>query len=159
MDNKKIFIYSVPRPTASNIGQWRDPNTGLLMKKTKIGRSNDRIQALYSSRIGGLLNGLSYKQWTENGKPVTDKEGNNLTLQHREEQRWNLPKDYLHNRSWRRGDSVKETDMSYFQRAKWTFNDGCTIFDLNNFEDAMGYYVALDSKLIANSEKELRAHK
>lgn len=38
-------------------------------------------------------------------------------------------------------------------------NDGVTILDLNNFDDAMLYYVALDSKLVANSEKEWRDKK
>lgn len=49
--------------------------------------------------------------------------------------------------------------MPYFQTASWKLNDGSTVLDLANFEDAMFYYVALDSKFIANSEAEWRAHK
>jgi hypothetical protein len=90
----------------------------------------------------------------EKGKQKTDEAGNKLTLQDREEQRWNLPKGYLNNRAWRRGDSTKHDDMPYFQTASWKLNDGSTVLDLANFEDAMFYYVALDSKFIANSEAE-----
>lgn len=46
--------------------------------------------------------------------------------------------------------------MTYFQRKAWRLNDGSTVLDLNNFDDAMFYYVALDSKLIANSESDRR---
>lgn len=49
--------------------------------------------------------------------------------------------------------------MTYFQRVGWVLNDGSTVLDLNNFDDAMLYYVALDSKLVANSESEWRQGK
>ena len=41
----------------------------------------------------------------------------------------------------------------------WKLNDGATVLDLDNFDDEMFYYVALDSHLIANSEKEWKEHK
>lgn len=156
---KKVFIFSIPRETASRIHDWTNDSSGKRMKKTKIGRCRDTIVALYDSRVGGLRNGLSYKPWTENGKRVTDSNGKPLTLQQREEQKWGLEPDYLSNRPWRRGDSLDPEQMTYYQRASWKVNDGSTVLDLENFDDAMFYYVALDSKYIANSESEWRSHK
>lgn len=60
--NKKVFIQSIPRETATLISEWRDPNSGGKLHKTKIGQCRDKISALYSPRVGGLLNGLSYKE-------------------------------------------------------------------------------------------------
>lgn len=37
--------------------------------------------------MGGLLNGLSYKPWMEDGVQKVDESGRKLTLQDREEQR------------------------------------------------------------------------
>jgi len=75
------------------------------------------------------------------------------------ELKWNLEKGYLTNRPWKKGDSIREEDMTYFQRKSWKLNDGSTMLDLGNFDDEMFYYMALDSKFIANSEKEWRGHK
>ena len=157
--NKKVFIQSIPRETATLISEWRDPNSGGKLHKTKIGQCRDKISALYSPRVGGLLNGLSYKEWTEGGKPVLDKQGNSQTWQQREEQKWGLAPGYLTNRSWRKGESVKDENLTYYQNKSWPLNDGTTVLDLNNFDDAMFYYVALDSKFIANSEREWKSHK
>lgn len=157
---KKIFIMSVPRETATGIHKWINPTSNVSLQKTKQGAAKDRICALWSSKYGGLANGLSYKPWIENGVPVLDKvTGRQLTWQEREEQRWNLPAGYLTNRSWKKGDSLKSADQTYFQAKVWPLNDGSTILDLDNFDDAMLYYVALDSKFIANSEAELKARK
>lgn len=49
--------------------------------------------------------------------------------------------------------------MTYFQKTFWKLNDGLTVLDLENFDDAMFYYVAQASKLVANSEKELKENK
>jgi len=49
--------------------------------------------------------------------------------------------------------------MTYFQTKSWALNDGSTVLDLDQFDDEMFYYVALESKYIANSERELREHK
>ena len=44
--------------------------------------------------------------------------------------------------------------MTYYQTKSWVLNDGSTVLDLDHFDDAMFYYVALDHKFIANSERE-----
>jgi len=134
--------------------------TNQSLEKTKIGDSATKICALWSAKYAGLANGLSYKPWIEAGVPVVDKvTGKQLTWQDREEKRWNLPEGYLNNRSWKKGDSLKGSDQTYFQNTTWKLNDGSTVLDMDNFNDAMLYYVALDSKYIANSEMELKARK
>ena len=57
----KVFIHSVPRETATLVSEFRDPDSGKKLNKTKLGSCKDKIQALYSPRVAGLLNGLSYK--------------------------------------------------------------------------------------------------
>jgi hypothetical protein len=50
--------------------------------------------------------------------------------------------------------------MTYFQTATWTLHDGVTVLDPdNNFDDDMFYHVALESKFIANSQREFENHK
>ena len=95
----------------------------------------------------------------EDGKQLKDEKGNLLTLQHKMEKKWHLDPGYLTNRAWRKGDSRKEEDFTYYQRMAWKVNDGATVLDLDQFDDEMFYYVALDSHLIANSEKEWKEHK
>lgn len=97
----KIFIQSKPNIySAYGLNKMTDPTSGLSLQKTKYGRSSDALRALYSGKVGGLLNGLSYKPWLdENGKQKVDSGGRKLTWQDREEQRWNKPTGYLTNRS------------------------------------------------------------
>lgn len=80
-----VFVKSIPRRTATLIGEWRNPTSDKKMEKTKIGNCKDAITALYSPRVGGLLNGLSYKPWMENAKQKLDSEGKSLTLQQKME--------------------------------------------------------------------------
>lgn len=164
----KVFIYSIPRETATKVSDFVNDSSGKRMRKTKIGKTRDTFSAFYSPAIGGYKNGLSYKPWIDpvSGKQNQDSDGKPLTLQDREEQRWNLPKGFLTNRPWTLSQSQSwkaanpnSPTTTYYDTASWKLNDGCTVFDLSKFEDAMGYYVALDSKLIANSEQELRAGK
>ena len=131
----KVFIYSIPRDSAFGIENWTSVSSGVKLNKNKIGRCRDGIQALYNPKYGGLANGLSYKPWIENGVQVKDSEGNLLTLQHKLEKKWNLPKDYLTNRPYRKGDPIKESEWTYFQRKSWKLNDGATVLDLSNMDD------------------------
>jgi hypothetical protein len=156
---RKIFIKSIPRETSLKIEDWVNDSSGIKMKKTKIGLTRDTLVALYDPRVGGLKNGLSNKPWMEEGKQVKDDQGNSLTLQDKMEKKWNLPKGFLTNKTWRKGDSLKEEDLTYYQRKSWKLNDGSTVLDMDNMEDELFYYLSLDSKLIANSEAEWRAHK
>jgi hypothetical protein len=80
-----VFLKSIPRRTATLIGEWRNPTSDKKMNKTKVGDAKDGITALYSPRVGGLLNGLSYKPWMENAKQKIDSTGKSLTLQQKME--------------------------------------------------------------------------
>ena len=156
-----VYVYSRPtKKTATKINDWISDVSGKRLQKTKVGSTNDKIRPLYSHKIGGLANYISYTPWKEDGKVVKDKStGLDLKLQDKFEKEFNLESGFLTNRPWRKGDSLKSSDMTYFQKKSWTLNDGCTIFDLSNFDDLMGYYVMLDSKFVANSERELLSNK
>jgi len=65
----------------------------------------------------------------------------------------------LTNTTLQKGGSVKSSDLTYYQRTAWKLNDGCTVFDLDTLDGELGYYMMLDSKYVANSEKEWREHK
>jgi len=156
---RKVFIKSIPRETALKIEDWVNDSSGIRMKKTKVGRTRDAIMALYSPKVGGLKNGLSYKPWMEEGKQVKDANGQPLTLQDKLEKKWGLEPGTLTNRSWRRGESTSEDKLTYYQKTTWKLNDGSTVLDLDNMEDELGYYVALDDSKVANSEAEWRSHK
>jgi len=160
-DNMKVFIHSIPKVTSAiGLNNLRDPDTGKSLKKSKLtSTTRDRLVALYSGKTGGLATGLTEPWLDDNGVQKKDVSGRPLTLQDKEEERWNLEKGFLTNRPWRKGDSPKESDLTYFQKQYWKLNDGLTVLDLNNFDQAMFYYVALASKLVANSEKELRENK
>jgi len=156
----KVFIYSVPRPSAYNIHLWNSSTSNKPLNKTKVGKCSTGIRALFDPSKGGLANFISYTPWIEDGKPVLDETSSRpLTLQDKYERKFNLPKGYLSNKSWRPGDSQKEEDLTYFQKKTFYFNDGSTVLDTDNFDDLMAYYVCLASKYVANSEKEWRQHK
>lgn len=155
----KIFLTSTKRNTATMVENFVNPSSGKPMNKVKIGRTTDKVQALYSAKVGGLANGLSYKPWEENGKQKITNSGIGLTLQHKMEQKWHLPQDYLHNRPMGKEDVKKGKEQSYYQSKYWQFGDGTSVLDLETMDGELGYYVALDSKYIANSQKEYLSHK
>lgn len=157
--SRLVFVYSIPRETATGIHDWVNTSSGVKMQKVKIGRCDDKIQALYSHKVGGLANYISYTPWMENGVQKTDADGNRLTLQMKLEQKWNKPKDYFTNRALMKNDNIKDEERTYFQRMVWKLNDGCTVFDLDTMDGEMGYYVLLGSSKVANSEREWREHK
>lgn len=160
MSNKKVFIYSIPRPTASGISDWTNDATGKKLQKTKVGKCTDSIMAFYSPKIGGLANYISYTPYInpETGTPFLNDEGKPMMLQEHLEQKWGKPKGYFTNAAPQKG-VVDPNQLTYFQRQSWTVNDGATVLDLNNMDDEMGYYVMLASFLVANSEREWREHK
>jgi len=154
----KIFIYSIPRKSAFGIHDWTSEASGKKLLKTKIWKCTDKIQAFYNPKFGGFANGLSYKPWIENGEQVKDKDGKPLMLQHKMEQKWGLPENFLTNKLNHRDDPKNKVPLSYYTTKVWKLNDGCTVLDLDNFDDEMFYYVCLESKLVANSEKEWKQH-
>jgi hypothetical protein len=81
--SKKVLIYSIPRPTATGISDWTNDVSGKRLQKVKIGRCTDSIQALYSPKIGGLANYISYTPHInpETGTPFSDEKGQPVMLQ------------------------------------------------------------------------------
>lgn len=155
-----VYVQSIPRATATKISNWRNEgSSGRSLGKTKIGRSTDKLRALYSGRVGGLANYISYTPWKEDGKPVLDDKGKPLMLQQKYEERFNLPKGYLSNITTKRNEIPTPDKITYFQSKGWRLQDGSTVFDLSTLDGLMGYYVMLASKFVANSEKEWRSHK
>jgi len=160
-NNKKVFIYSIPRETASRINDWVNDSSGKKLKKTKIGRCTDVVQALYNSKIGGLANYISYTPVTDpiTGQAVKNPDGSVRMLQQEMEEKYGKPKGFFTNRPWRKGDSLLDENLTYFQTKGWRLNDGSTCLDMNLMDDELGYYVMLELQLVANSEKEWREHK
>ena len=95
---QKIFIYSIPRKSALGIDQWTNDTSGRSLQKTKIGSTATYLRAVYSEKVGGLKNGISYKPWLDEAGKQLEKDGNHLTLQDKLEQKWHKPKGFFHNR-------------------------------------------------------------
>jgi hypothetical protein len=147
---KQVFIKVIPRDTASKIHEVRDNRTGKKLNKTKINDlCKDSLQALWSPTVGGLKTGL-YKKVEED---------EDQTLQQWAEIKWGLETGFLTNKPWRRGDSMEPDTMTYFQKKTWKLNDGTTILDLDNLDDFCFYHVCLESKYVANSEREWKEHR
>ena len=156
-----IFVHSIPRESAFNIHEWTSTTSGKKLNKTKIGNATTKISAIYSTKVGGLLNYISYTPWInpETGTPFKDDSGNDLTLQHMLEKKYNLQQGYLHNRPFPPNQSPTPDKVSFFQSTYWILKDGTTVFDTNDMMGELGYYVLLASPKVANSEKEWRSHK
>jgi len=162
MNNRNlVFIYTIPRPSALGLSEWTSDTSGVKLKKTKVGKTADYIRALYSPTIGGLANHISYTPWMEAGEPQLDAAGKPQMLQTKYEEKWNLPKGFLHNRPF--GFHVHSNkapeELSFFQSYRWKLVDGCTVLDKSKMEDEMGYFTMLASSKVANSEREYRMHK
>lgn len=150
--SKQVYIKTIPRDTASSIHEVRDGRTGKKLNKTKLtDQCKDGIQALWSPKVGGLKTGLYNMMSLEDGTKVK--------LQDWAENKWGLQKGFLTNKAWRKGESLREEDMTYFQKRVWKLNDGTTVLDLDNLDDFCFYHTCLESKYIANSEREWKEHK
>jgi hypothetical protein len=154
--NNKVIVYTIPsKQSAVGLHNLVSDN-GRLLNKTKFGLACDAFSILSSSSVGGLKTGL-YKPWFENGEPVKDDKGYQLTLQDKYEKQFNLEKGYLTNKPQQSGNF--DDKATFIQNFKMVFNDGATVFDLNTLDGVVGYHAMLESKYIANSEKEWRDHK
>lgn len=159
--SRLIFVKSIPRETATGIHNWTSQTSGLKLQKTKVGRAGDGIIALYSAKVGGLANYISYnyKIDPKTGQPELDEAGNKITLQAYLEKKWNKPAGFFSNQAASpryRGDG---SDLGFYYQHSWELKDGSTVFDLDKMEHEIGYYVLLASSKVANSETEWRQHK
>jgi hypothetical protein len=152
-----VVVKSIPRTTVSMVSEFRNLGKagvkGKKLNKNKIfDHCKDGRRALFSMSIGGLKTGL-YKEHHRK------EDGTIVTIQEWAENNWALPKNFLTNKPFRKGDSAKHDDMTYYQKKVWYFNDGTTILDLDNLDDFCCYHMMLESKYFANSEKEWKQHK
>lgn len=155
-----VFISSISRSTATGINDWTNDSSGRKMKKVKIGITKDIYMCLYSSKVAGLCNVISYTPWLdEKGIQKEDKTHRKLTLQDKYEQQYNLEKGFLTNAPRKREDAAAGLAPTYFQKLEIRLNDGSTSLNLSDFDDKMRYYLALGSKFVANSEKDYLQHK
>lgn len=159
--SRLIFVKSIPRETATGIHNWANQSSGLKLQKTKVGRASDRVIAMYSAKVGGLANYISYNYKTDpkTGQPEVDEKGQPITLQTALEKKWNKPPGYFSNQAVSpryRGDG---SDLGFYYQNSVELRDGSTVLDLDKMEDEIGYYLLLASSKVANSEKEWREHK
>lgn len=158
--SKQVFIYSIPRKSVVGLDKFINETTGKSLEKVKMGPCRDTLMALYSAKVGGLANYISYTPWHEDGKQVLDTTtGQGLMLQDKFEKKWYKPKGYFTNEAYRKTTAPKEEELTYFQTQEWRMKDGCTVLDLENMTDEMGYYVMLASSKVANSHREYQEHK
>lgn len=159
--SKLLFITSIPRRTTSGIDDWASDSSGVKMKKTKVGRAFDRVSALFSPKVGGLANYISYNYHTDpkTGQPTLNEKGEPMLLQEFLEKKWNKPPGYFSNVAIGRHYKGDGSDLGYYYQNSWKLVDGTTVLNLENMDDEIGYYVFLASSKVANSEKEWREHK
>jgi hypothetical protein len=159
--SKLVFVMSIPRATTSGISDWVSETSGLKLKKTKVGRSQDILVALPSAKVGGLANYISYNYKIDpaTGKAELDKDGNPILLQTYLETKWNKPKDFFSNKLVEANYKGDGRDLGYYYNKSWPLLDGTTVFDLDKMDDEIGYYVLLASSKVANSEREWREHR
>lgn len=159
--SKLVFIQSIPRRTASGIDDWVSDSSGVKIKKTKVGRAFDRLACLYSAKVGGLANYISYNYYTDpkTGQPVLNEKGDPMLLQEYLEKKWNKPAGFFSNQAVSRHYKGDGSDLGYYYTTSWKLLDGTTVLDIDQMDDEIGYYVFLASSRVANSEKEWREHK
>lgn len=116
--NKKVFIKSIARPSAYGISEWANDASGKKLEKTKVGQCQTKISALYSPKIGGLANYISYTPHInpETGIPFTNEKGEAIMLQEYLEKKWGKPAGFFTNRPYYKGDSLKSEDLTFFQK-------------------------------------------
>lgn len=162
----KVFINTIAREKATGIDKWKGRD-GRPMNKTKNGRfTGDTIQPLYNIRTGGLATGLSdlvENPWfgTDTNKLGKDWEylstKSEITRQELLEKKHGRVPGYYTDRPVRKGD--KPGEVTFMQQFKVRLNDGSTVLDLTKAEDELAYYVALASKYVANSKRDVLDHK
>lgn len=152
-----VFIKSIPeKNSAYGTDNWRT-SKGVPLDKSKLGPCDTKISALYSPKLGGYNTGLHRPWYDDEGKIVTDSEGNPLTLQDKIETEWGLPKGYLTNKVTPK--HLRSKGLTYYETKSWSLKEGTTVLDTSTLDGLLGYYVMLESKYVANSEKEWREYR
>ena len=156
----KIFIYSIPRKTATGISEFSSEDSGMPLNKTKFGLCTDSIEPLYNVSTGRLNTGLDAPYMIEGKQALDPQTKLTMTIQDFLEKKHNKPKGYYS--SAVSISDVVPTDIHRFdwsKQGRLVMNDGCTVLDLDTEIGEVQYYMVLASKYVANSEKDYKAHK
>ena len=161
IESTQVTIKSIPRETATKVSEFRDRNSGKKMNRTKIGRCKDTLRAMYSVKTGALLTGLDEmvnNPYFKSNRDVPNdfsyvKEQEKISLQELLEIKHGRPKGFYTNRAWRPGDGFKDESLTFFQKFKFSLNDGTTVLDLSKPMDEIAYYMLKASPKVSSSNK------
>jgi hypothetical protein len=81
------------------------------------------------------------------------KEQEKVSLQELLEIKHGRPKGFYTNRAWRPGDGFKDESLTFFQKFKFSLNDGTTVLDLSKPMDEIAYYMLKASPKVSSSNK------
>lgn len=164
----KVFVYTVPRKTATKISEVTN-GKNVRLNQTKITRGcRDAFVALPSASKGCRLN-TGLNEYVDNpyksgeGLPAgfdSLKGSEKVKEQHLVEIKFGLPMNYLSDEP-QNATAAKNRDYvpSFYQTFKFSLNDGLTVLDTENMNDYLAYRIMLASKKFANSKKELDSGK
>lgn len=163
----KVYIYKIPKPSASKITEIVNGKTQRRLNQTKVdGKIKERHSAPLSGKTGQLATGLDKE--VDNplkGEHINTPEFQFLSvqdkvrLQYLIEYKFNLPKETLINSRADVNNQKNRENPTFFQKFVFSTNDGLTVLDLNRLDDLLAYYIALESKRFANSKAEYEAGK
>jgi len=162
----KVFVYTVPRKTATKISEVTNGKTTNRLNQTKITRGcRDSFAVLPSASRGGFLS-TGLNNYVDN--PFKDGVGlpagfdslrgrDKVKEQHLVEIKFNLPFNFLTDEPYNRNNLSKDYVPSFYQTFKYSLNDGLTIFDTDKRDEYLAYRAMLVSKKFAPSKKDLDA--
>lgn len=163
--SKKVFVYSIPKPTATKVSEIVN-HRNVKLNQTKISRGcKDTFQALLNAKTGRLNTGLAIvvdnPYLNEKSLPagfewMKDKE--KVKLQHIKEIEHGVAFDYYNDEPFNRANPRKK-DATFYQTFKYALNDGMTVFDLSKRDDELAYYIMLASRFFANSKRAYEERK
>jgi len=58
--SKTVFVQSVERESAVKLHEFRNDSSGKKINKSKMGDCKTTLVAMYSPKVGGLANYISY---------------------------------------------------------------------------------------------------
>lgn len=158
----KVFVYTVPRKTATKVSEVVN-GKNVRLNQTKITRGcQDTFMALPSIKTGLLNTGL--EEIVDN--PLKDdsslpmgfefiKGKDKVKEQHLVEVKYGLPYNFLTNEVYNKNKDKIGTEKTFYQTFVFKLNDGLTVLDLEKRDDFLAYKIILKSKRFANSKKDL----
>jgi len=167
----KVIIKTLPRETVTNVHEFanRGPRGLVKMDKTKVGdRAKDCFMATYNKKTGLIHTGLN--EYYDNpfvGKnpltlptdfPRSFETAEKVKLQHILEAEHGVPYNFYTDKAPTSG-TMKPDQITFFQKFRFTLNDGSTVLDMNKVNDVLTYYIVVgNTKQFAPSYEAWRKH-